>query len=352
MSSAEDLQKDHPVLAVLDVIKKPADVLDDAFNASRGALSASTIRSVGPAIIVPLMFFIHFMEAYHGYLDAWAAYENEQEKQRKTKFFVALMTTLIATAGVGLSIVYALSVAGAVTVATSLVVLLPIVLPAMLGVIYTLALGRKSYVLHQIKKEEAIAREEYLAYIRDKECYRGVAQDYLKKYQDLHTERLNAEKDVAMGTVEVFASVIIVTGIMLSILSSGALPLALLITGVVVGTMGKVYEYFDTKYEGALSNRLRNWFGIGVEPPELQEVPVHVKIRKTSLVDGFKVPSPEREVKEPDNKPLKYFREKCAIDKQKKAEYNPLQVKSIFAKQKNAPKKDHQEASLTPNMVR
>lgn len=89
------------------------------------------------------------------------------------------------------------------------------------------------------------------------------------KYKKLHEKRLQAERDVAFKCIEITASMLVVTGVTLgagaligagSVATFGALPIALLVTGVVIGIAVKVFEYIDERNDHKYSNAMRGWF--------------------------------------------------------------------------------------------
>lgn len=81
-------------------------------------------------------------------------------------------------------------------------------------------------------------------------------------------ERLKAEREVAFGAIEVAASALVAIGTLLgaaalvgaSIASFGALPTAILVTGVLLGFASKYFENKDEKNNFAYSRGIRNWF--------------------------------------------------------------------------------------------
>lgn len=81
-------------------------------------------------------------------------------------------------------------------------------------------------------------------------------------------ERLKAEREVAFGTIEVAASALVAIGTLLGtaaligagIASFGALPTAILVTGVLLGFISKYLENKDEKNNFAYSRGIRNWF--------------------------------------------------------------------------------------------
>jgi len=89
-----------------------------------------------------------------------------------------------------------------------------------------------------------------------------------EKYQECRQHRLEAEREVAFTAVEVAGSSLVLIGITLgtaavvgaSFVSFGLLPLALIISGVVVGAGSKIIEHEDEKNNFSFTNGVRNWF--------------------------------------------------------------------------------------------
>ena len=90
-----------------------------------------------------------------------------------------------------------------------------------------------------------------------------------EKYQRCHEKRLDAERKVAINTVEVVASALVLSGIILgsvaifgaaSVASFGMVPLALIVTGVAVGFSLKILEFIDSKLHHKITNGIRNFF--------------------------------------------------------------------------------------------
>ena len=96
----------------------------------------------------------------------------------------------------------------------------------------------------------------------------GEMEGKWKNYQHCRQHRLEAEREVAFTAIEVAASSLVLVGIALgtaaivgaSIASFGLLPLALIISGVVVGAASKIIENEDEKSNFSFTNGVRNWF--------------------------------------------------------------------------------------------
>lgn len=87
-------------------------------------------------------------------------------------------------------------------------------------------------------------------------------------YRRQQSERLVAEREVAFATLEVAASALVLIGTILgtaaligaSIASFGIAPLAIIVTGVVIGVVSKFLENKDEKNQHSYSRSIRNWF--------------------------------------------------------------------------------------------
>jgi hypothetical protein len=87
-------------------------------------------------------------------------------------------------------------------------------------------------------------------------------------YQACHERRLKAERDVGFAVPELFGSILVSCGVALgiaalvgaSIATFGALPLALIITGITIGVVTKTFEHVDNKNNHKYSSGVRRFF--------------------------------------------------------------------------------------------
>ncbi|EKD73383.1 MAG: hypothetical protein ACD_45C00337G0001 [uncultured bacterium] len=329
----EEKEKEHAgtLYAIFNMGKKIVDTLDDAWNFLKRVVSPHVISLVGPILVGAAGFIIHIAEGLQGIKGAYQAIRNEKIGQRKTRIATGVLTFALGGAGAGLGLSLVASALGA-AVAGVAIAWIPILLPALLVGIYGLSLWRRSYILHRAKQEEAQAKadliefthnvSEKLTLLRDElkaveqkknelqpkieEILRlreknapltqGQTQAYEQYINIMHAisekqttyaelqgefdgkqhiyafyreKRLQAERDVAFGTIEVAAASLVAVGCILgavavigaaSVASFGLIPLALLIVGVVIGITEKYFEYQDEKNHFAYTRRLRNWF--------------------------------------------------------------------------------------------
>ncbi|MDA8561965.1 hypothetical protein N9L02_02490 [Gammaproteobacteria bacterium] len=293
-------------LKFLDVLKKPVDILDDVWNLFRGLISPKIIDKVGPFLIGTVMLFIHFIEAYNGIRDTYHAYNNANIGQRKLRLLTNILISCSAISGIGLGLSYLvyqfshLGFIGAVSVSSFTAAMCPAILPGLLATIYAISLGRKTYTLSILREEEKSAKELCDSYIKSFENFTKYseieAQNYISKYEEILDKIRIAEKEVYFGVVEVLSSVMVTSGAFLlslisvgaiglgSIASLGALPIALLITGVALGFASKFIEYKDDKTNGSFSTRLRNYFA---KPVDIEELKSKLNTNKSKTLNNL-----------------------------------------------------------------
>ncbi len=117
---------------------------------------------------------------------------------------------------------------------------------------------------------------------------------------------MNAEREIAFRSVEVTASVIVLAGIILgaaavvgaSIASAGALPIALIITGIFIGLGMKVFQAIDKKanhkYSDPIISGIKRFYnGLFSKSPQTTPEPNHEeKVQKhASLVSNRSKPN-------------------------------------------------------------
>lgn len=268
----------------LNFIKKPADTLDDIWNAIRKLIPEAFGKLVAPFIIGSVFFVIHLLEAYNSGKEFYEAYLNEQIAQRKTRLFTSFLSCLFAGAGFGLSIsliLGALAEMGVISAAITGIAFFPIIIPGLLASIYSLSLWKLSYILHRAKEDEVDAKAAYETLIENPACDPVRADQLYAAYQQAYNHMLQAEREVALKTIEVTGSILCTLGVLLgtaaavgagSVATFGALPLALLVTGVVIGLVSKCIEYKDGKENFKYTQKMRHFFrklfGLADDHPE------------------------------------------------------------------------------------
>lgn len=283
--------------ALFDIGKKLVDVLDDGWAAMRSILPHEVIELVSPILIGSVGFIVHLGEGYEGAKLAYQAYKNESIGQRKTRILTSVLTFMLAGAGAGMSIAFVASAAGA-AIGAGTIALFPVLIPGALTAIYGLSLWRQSYILHRVKDYENDAWKRYQGAIVDYKNMESqlteIMIDFTGKseaeknklfelspnfaaaiknlthaknaYEEIHQEKLESEAAVAFTTLEVAASALVLAGLALGIpaivgaASFGAIPLALIVTGVIFAVGTKYFEKIDEDNHHKYSEKMRKWF--------------------------------------------------------------------------------------------
>lgn len=296
-------------IKILNLLKKPVDVIDDSWNGMRNLLSPRIVEMVGPFLVGGVSVFIHILEGYNSIKEFWEAYRQEQIGQRKTRLLTSFLSFGMAGAGAGLSVALLIggfAEMGLLAVEVSSMALLPFLIPTLLFGIYSLALWKNSYVLHRSKEIAEEAKNEYENYIQQPLYDFLEAERLFQNYQTAYGERLEAEKEVALHTLEVVGSALVSVGIFLgiaatigaSVASFGALPLGLLVGGVALGFASKIYEYLDGKKDPSYSERLRTYFRNKFNLPDDEPRQTHRNDRCLRSLNHSlltRVPSEEKE---------------------------------------------------------
>lgn len=273
-----------------DVGKKGFDFIDDAYNACRGFLPNTTfLREFGTFLIASVSFVIHAGEAVEAIHEFHANYKDKNAKYRTAKMLTGGLIIGCTLSGVGLAVTYgighlsAIGTIGAVSISAFTMAMIPVLLPGLLLGAYGLYLARKFYILHEAKKEAKAAEDGYRL-PKDNALPLAERGNNIFKtsraYQDAHKIKLEAEKEAALGTLEVTASALVTTGIALSsaatigavlglsVISFGVVPMVLMATGVAIGLGSKIFEHLDDRKEGKYTQGLRNFFRKSFSLPE------------------------------------------------------------------------------------
>lgn len=278
-------EKRSPLRAFFDITKKIVDILDDAWAMIRSVIPPFIFNLVAPFLTSGVGFIIHLFESYQGIKEARQAHRHKTIGQRKTRLAVGITTAIIGITGALLAITL---LAGALGAAVTGMGALFVLVPGFLTGIYAISLCKRSYILSQAvvnqrltnlaltksnnqlsryhKNQTVVSNDDFA--LCEHQCAL-LKQDY----EFARTERLKAERSFAFNSIEVFASVVVLTGTILSttalftaatIATFGAAPIALLVTGVLIGLLCKACDYFNEKKNGAYTNKIRNWFtGLG-----------------------------------------------------------------------------------------
>jgi hypothetical protein len=268
-----DGEKRSSLLVFFDISKKTIDIIDDVWCVMRSIIPMIWYSLIGQFLTGGVGSLIHSVEAYQGFKEALAAFNNKKLAQRKTRGAAGLITFALGCTGAGLSIsliasAFGASVSGAMTI--------PVLIPTLLISIYVTALIKRSYIFSQYHKLENLTEKRLLALEKTtvstvEELMKHHTQiEMLKEsYNHYREERLRAERNMAFSAFEVFASVFILIGTIMSIstfiaaatmASFGLAPLILLVIGVALGLSCKIFEYADEKHHFQYTRRIRNWF--------------------------------------------------------------------------------------------
>lgn len=258
------------IKTLFNIGKKFVDIMDDLWSTLRGVLPAETIRVYSPFIMGSVGFITHLGEGVQGAKEAYRAYKNEKIGQRKTRILSSVLIFMLSGAGLGLATSLIAEALGA-TISGTAMVFAPVLIPGFLTAIYSLALWRKAYIFYRAKEEEAKAKLEYEQAFSGRSLENPLTdtdkEEKKIRFEALREERLLAERDMAFNIIEVATSILVVTSTVLgtaaivgaSVASLGALPLVLLLTGVIGGVGCKLLEYYDEKNEFKFSRQLRGW---------------------------------------------------------------------------------------------
>lgn len=260
------------IRTLFNIGKKFIDVLDDLWSAIRPYLPTDMIQSMTPFVMGGIGFITHLGEGIQAAQKAQRAYRNKAIGQRYTRLGSATLIMLFAAAGMGVALSLGAAILGA-AVSGTLISTGPVIIPALLAVIYGLSLWRKFYIFRQAREKEAWCRRDYLNLYDNKHDTFGEQAERHKKrmrkrYEESRLYRLRAERKVAFNIVEVLASSMIVVSTILgtaaivgaSVGTFGALPMTLLVGGVILGAGCKLLDYFDKKYNFRMTLWLRSRF--------------------------------------------------------------------------------------------
>lgn len=303
---------------VFEVGKKPIDMIDDVLNGIKRSLPFAD--SVVQVVIGVVSSVVHFIEAFKAALKFFSTLQQTAEKKigYKTRLVTEFSKTIVGIAGVGVG---AALIAGTYGVAFLGVGLMPVILPAMLFVIYGISLYNRSYIFHQTKAKLAQAEKSFdnqyenlTIKKRDKEAIEAeikalkegskdqakLAEKFTKLHEiskeihesvkklstlknscdELAKKCITAERKVAYATTEVVTSVIVIVGTVLgaaaimgaaTVATLGILPTAIILTGVAIAFGVKLFEFIDEKMDYKLSNGIRNFFSSIFSKPKPPE---------------------------------------------------------------------------------
>lgn len=315
---AEVERKKSFFFTVFDVGKKFIDMVDDICYPILRLLPASVLEVAGAILMGFVGIIIHSGEAYNGIKQAYYAYFDKQNKHRNLYLGSGVASFLLGGTGFSLSIIYGLSGIGLRVLGEAL---FPFLISAMLTGIYTVNLGKNIYLLRQAQKKlkdketkylkeytdcyaelmtkqqvlhdlqmqralvinnhniNPIIKEKKLCDIAQKEmdCQAswanlvGELQVYYQDYQKAKTKCYELKREISFNCIEVLASLITVSSILLGLSimvtlglpTLGVVPLTILtIMGILIGSGTKIFEKVDDNKEHRYSNKIADWLGL------------------------------------------------------------------------------------------
>ena len=297
-----------------EVLKKIIDLMDDLWGSiATKLLPEQTVKLVSPYLVSLTGGIVHATEWVKAIFALKKAILKTKTAIRKTKIVSNTTTIALTSVGMGLSIAYFASGTGLAVAGASLI---PVLVPAMMMGVLGVSLWRHAYQLHDVNAQierqkqkqrdlianiksfeknnkievekrttllaraanasvqelESIAKAIKVSYKRqnDNDVALAAAQAELaaqpKLFATLDIKQKKAEREVAMNTIEVVAAALVFIGALLgaaaivgagSVATFGMLPLALIITGVVIGVLVKSFELIDKHFKNyAYSNAI------------------------------------------------------------------------------------------------
>lgn len=291
------------------------------------------VSAVTPFLVGSTNLFIHFCEGVEGLIDAIKAIRKTKTVSRKTKITTGFLIAAIGATGTGLSASYIASAAGAFVLGAQFMpVIIPALLTGIFitglwknsHILHSIKheyqnekakleqlrgrlesitktnserfnnleeakhhyISQRNRILFKladlnnvdIETQEKLAKIDYNLNSISRsqlalETQINEADDAVKnqtaRAEKLKEKKLAAERDVAFKTIELTASLVVLTGTILgtaailgaaSVATLGALPLAIVIVGVAIGISCKLFEYIDRKHNHKYSNGIRNFF--------------------------------------------------------------------------------------------
>src|SRR5258708_4306567 len=95
--------KEPKVLKILDLLKKPFDLIDDFWNTLRGVVSEHIVGILGLFLIGSLLLVIHLIDGFHAIHSTYHDIKDETIRQRRTHILTGSLKFLFAGVGAGLS---------------------------------------------------------------------------------------------------------------------------------------------------------------------------------------------------------------------------------------------------------
>lgn len=323
------------------------------------------VNAITPFLVGSTNLIIHFCEAVEGFLDAIKAIKKTKTVARTTKIITGFLIAAIGATGTGLCLSYIASAAGAaVSGALYMPVLIPALLTCIFIVglgknadilasvkklhkkekrelklleEYADKLDRtKSALIENLEAQKsrliaernrivfnlpnreridvdtqkvlaklnhdisAISKEQNLYSFQIDDAYQAVEKQKVQ-VEKVYQKKLAAERAVAFKTIELTASIIVLTGTILgtaailgaaSVATLGFLPLGIVIAGVVIASAFKLFEYIDGKKDHKYTNGMRNFFTnkIGALFGRKKELEPAPQQRSTRNVDEVQTP--------------------------------------------------------------
>lgn len=313
-------QEKKPTIALAEYLKKIVIFIRNKLRIFQAASILNLTPLVAVLLTGSFGFILHFWEGAQSLVEALRAYQNQNIPQKRTRIVTHGLTALFAGTGVGLSLTLLASLLGAVVSGTALIVS-PFIISGFFAAIYGLALWRNIYILSQVKEQEIKAQHDFaktsllkytcLAELHKletqikqlqtkllnpgqqqplneqddavKQEYKGLMQAMTIQQRELsklsiqfmvaekqltlaQEKKFQAERTLFFNIIDTTASIltlvatILITAAILggSIASFGAVPLGLLIAGVVIGVINQLFKHYDSNKECSYTRLLRN----------------------------------------------------------------------------------------------
>lgn len=148
--------------SIFQVFKKFID--DEIWYMVRSILPGAVNKLVDALVMGGLMAFVYCQEGYEGLKDVIKAFRNKEAEQRKTRIVAGTLILASAGSGIGLAASLIANQIGAPVAGT---IFMPVILPALMVVIYSLALTKYAYRLMVVRKKEQEEKAIYEEHLRD-----------------------------------------------------------------------------------------------------------------------------------------------------------------------------------------
>lgn len=273
--------------------KKLLDAADDVWTAASKKLPNANL--ITPKITGSISLFLGLYEGVIGASRAYRAFKDKNTPLRETKIVTGLLTAFFAALMVGVGLAFAiLGTIIFLKAATAILAFFP-------TAILSLSLLRKMDKLFDAHTNYEIAEQRYFAIEAEYKQVHATNSSTLsinkrlspskvqpnlelekeleKKYiaagelrDKCYKNKLETERGYAFTSIELIASAFVLTGTILGIVglfgaagaaaaaSFGVIPFALVVTGITLAVVSKIFEWVDEKYDHKITNGMRRFF--------------------------------------------------------------------------------------------